>query len=278
MKRFFLQIFLVLGLFLASQVTVLAAGAKLTLTPSTSNPAVGEEFTVTVGVYSGGEASAAVDIWGAIPDTSKMELVKIDKAENPAFSFEMIPSEGYQSSGKFNVACVSDSSTNVGDKPLNGNLVVLTLKAKAKGWAYIRFDCSPGLTTDSNIFNSATQDIIQCDLNSSGQYNIGGSDADPTPVPPTSTSDSSSSNTSTTNNSTTTTSNSTSTTSTSEDDDEVLTSTGGTTTKTSNTKATTTKVAGSTSELPRTGATEVTFGLIIFGVISLLSAIFLKFL
>jgi len=270
MKRFFLQIFLVLGLFLTSQIGVLAAGAKLTLTPSTSNPAVGEEFTVTVGVYSGGEASAAVDIWGAIPDTSKMELVKIDKAENPAFSFEMIPSEGYQSSGKFNVACVSDSSTNVGDKPLSGNLVVLTLKAKAKGWAYINFDCSPGLTTDSNIFNSATQDIIQCSLNDSGQYNIGGSDADPTPIPPTAAPSSGTT--------TTTTVTTTPNTGAGEEEEEVLTTTGGTTTKTSVTKATTTKVAGSTSELPRTGATEVTFGLIIFGVVSLLSAIFLKFL
>jgi len=264
MKRFVIKLVLLLAVFLVfgARNEVFAYG-KFTISPDMDNPSVGDEFTVTIGVDSGDEISAAIDIFGIVTDPAKMEILSIDKAENPAFNFEMVPNDGYTETGKFSVACVSMDQTGIGDGTIEGDLITLTLKAKAAGWSSIIFDCTPNTTSDTNIFNNVGTDIVQCSLNEEGQYNIGGLIGDPTPVPPTSTLDEGSESTTTTTSGTTTT-------------------TSGTTTTSSGTTSYNDAGAGSssggTTSLPSAGSTEVTLGLIVFGGISLLSALFLRFL
>ena len=262
---------------------ILAAGPRLTLDPSTSNPPIGENFTVTIGVDSGSEISAAVDVFGKI-DTSKMEIVSIEKASDPAYDFEMVPSEGFESSGEFNFACVSNSNSSGDDKIIKGDLAVITLKPKTTGWAYLNFVCTSGVTSDSNIFNDKNADVIQCNLNDSGKYNIGGSTDDitptntPTPIPTTAETDDPTPTEADDPTPTSSSGGGDECDSTIDDCDTLNDDTPTGTTKTKTVVKTVTRIAGTSSELPKTGATGATLGLIIFGTVSLLSAVFLKFL
>lgn len=229
----FLSFILVALLFVGVGTNVVLAAPHLTLTPVDGNYSNGSEFKVTVGVNSDGQKSSAVDVWGTF-DKSKLEIVNIDKAANPAFDFDMVPVHD-DVAGTFQFSCPSNNPSSFEDTAINGELAVITFKAKATGTAALNFTCNSGSTTDSNIF-SEYNDVIGCSYNSVGAYII----------------NSSSSSSSTT----------------------TATSTPTPTTTNKSTSTTTT----TTTTLPQTGSVGTTLGLIVFGAISLASAIFLKFL
>lgn len=232
--------FVLIAMLITVNARAVVAAPRLTLTPISGDYANGSTFTVSVGVNSDGEKSSAVDVWSTF-DKAKLEVVSIVKSANPPFPFEMTPKFD-NVAGTFQFSCVSTNMSAFDDVVINGELAVVTFKAKAVGTAALNFTCTPGSTVDSNIFNSDINDVISCSANSVGSYNItaGASGTTPTLTPtPTPT----------------------------------LTTTPASTD--SITSAPTTDLGTTSTTLPQTGAVSSTIGLIIFGVIGLAAALFL---
>jgi len=234
-------VFVFAMLFVAMNADAVKAAPRLTLTPISGSYANGSEFKVSIGVNSETEKSSAVDVWATF-DAAKLEVVEIKKSTNPPFPFDMTPAID-NVGGKFNFSCASTNMSAFDDVAINGELAVVTFKAKAVGTAVLNFTCTTGSTIDSNIFNSAINDVITCSANSSGSYTI--------------TAAASSSTTTVTSTPTAT---------------PTQTNVQATTASTSTTTTTT------ATQLPQTGGIGSTIGLLVFGAISLVSVLFLKFL
>src|SRR4030042_4714520 len=113
------------------------AGPHLTLSPAAGNYSNGAEFNVTIGVDSGTEKSAAVDAWVTF-DASKLEVVSIQKAANPAFSFAL-GQNIHNADGKFDITCSSTDMSSFETAAIIGDLAVVTFRAKAEGVAAVNF-------------------------------------------------------------------------------------------------------------------------------------------
>lgn len=240
MKKTVLNLFLATAFLLMSGRVVAAADPRFSLNPASGNYKVNDTFTVTILIDSAGQVVGAADAVGTF-DSSILELTSLVAAPDMVFNStttggSCMPSSSTEwASGKFGITCYSNMSS--GDEAVNGNLAILTFKAKTTGTANVNFTCNGG-TDDSNIIQSATvKDIIVCSANGSGSYTITAATGGTTETTPTPTV---------------------------------------TTTTTSSTTATTTAAAA--AELPQTGGIASTVGLIIFGAVSLASALFLKFL
>lgn len=208
--------FIITILFVSINVGKVNAAPKLTLTPATGSFATGATFTVTIGVNSDPSKSNAVDVWGTY-DRNLLELVSIVKSTNPAYSFDFSSSPAIDATaGTFRFSCPSTNMNSFDTAIVSGELAVATFRAKAAGTSNVKFDCTSGSTTDSNIF-SEINDVISCGDNSSGVYTITGDALVVTETP-------------------------------------------------------------IQNELPQTGGVATTVGLVVFGAISLISALFLKFL
>lgn len=211
-------------LFVAINVGKVDAAPKLTLTPATKSVANGETFTVVIGVNSDTTKSNAVDVWGTF-DKDLLELVSIVKSTSPVYPFDFSSSPAIDATGgTFRFSCPSSNLNSFDTTVINGELAVATFRAKAAGTANVRFDCTAGLTTDSNIF-SDINDVISCGDNNNGVYTITGASS-----------------------------------------------------VVANPTTSTTTVATVQNQLPQTGGVATTIGLVVFGAISLISALFLKFL
>ena len=162
--------FLVTGGVLAAWPVAAMASPHFTLNPTSGSKTVGTNFTVTVGVDSGTERSEAVDVWMTF-DATKLEIVSIDKASDPVYSFSLTPNID-NSAGKFNVGLASNETTSLGATTLNGNLIVVTFRPKATGTASLNFSCQSGSSIDTNIFNTTGTDVVDCAANQSGSYTI----------------------------------------------------------------------------------------------------------
>lgn len=249
MKKTVLNIFtfVLAALIVAVNANAVSAAPRLTLTPVTGSYTNGSEFKVSIGVNSDGEKSSAVDVWATF-DKARLEVVSIDRAANPPFDFDMTPKIN-NTAGTFEFSCASKNMNAFEDTVITGELAVVTFRAKATGTAALNFTCSSGSTIDSNIFNSDINDVISCSANSVGSYTITAGSSSTTVTPTTTTTVTPTTTTTVTPTVTTTSSSSTTLTPTS-----------------------------ATTSLPQTGAVGSTVGLIIFGAISLASALFLKFL
>lgn len=241
MKKTALNIFafVLIAMFITVNARAVVAAPRLILTPISGDYANGSTFTVSIGVNSDGEKSSAVDVWSTF-DKTKLEVVSIVKSANPPFPFEMTPKFD-NTAGTFQFSCVSTNMSAFDDAVINGELAVVTFKAKAVGIASLNFTCTPGSTVDSNIFNSEINDVIGCSANSVGSYNIIAGSVTTTPTVTTTT--------------------------------PTITATP--TLTNSITSAPATDLGTTSTTLPQTGAVGSTIGLIIFGVIGLASALFL---
>ena len=184
MKKTALNIFaFVLAVILATvNAGAVVAAPRLTLTPISGNYTNGSTFTVSIGVNSETEKSSAVDVWSTF-DESRLEVVSIAKSANPPFPFEMTPVYD-NAAGTFQFSCVMTNMNPFSDVAINGELAVVTFRAKAVGTAALNFTCVSGSTVDSNIFNSTINDVINCSDNSVGSYviNAGSNPIIPTPT------------------------------------------------------------------------------------------------
>ena len=233
-----LNILIIAILFLTVSVKGVMAGPHLLVDPSVASYTNGTTFDVKVKVDSGTQIIGGADVVGTY-DSNMLTLVSVTKSPSLVFgSGECIISNS--DVGKFTAYCYAGS--NVEDKAVNGELVVLKFTAKASGTATVKFTCVNLGDDDCNIAKSTPpiSDLIVCSENVNGSYAItGGATAPPTTV----------------------------------------TSTTITTTPTSTPTPTVIQPTQTPStQLPQSGAVEVTIGLVVFGAISLISALFLKFL
>ena len=212
-------LFLLLGL---SSARAALAGPHLTLSPASANKSVNDTFDVIIGVDSGTETSAAVDVFGTF-DASKLEVVSMEKMPDTA-AFPFVTETHYSNTtGKFDFACSPANMSNLEDTVIKVDLVKVTFKAKAAGVASMNFTCTAGSEADSNIFKTSGSDVIDCTSNQSGSYTISASSG-----------------------------------------------VGG------DTGVTNTPAPTATGELPRTGGVSSTIGLAAFGLVSIISALFLR--
>lgn len=239
-----LNIFFILFLLTVTNVKAVIAGPHFSYSPSSGTYSVNETFSVTVKVDSASVVIGGVDVIGTY-DSSMLELISLTQASPMVFDgFGGCPLLDKTTLGEFGVGCLSEQTYN--DKAVNGDLAVLNFRAKKTGTAKVEYKVCSSATSDNNIFlTSSITDVIVCSENVPGIYII----KEGTSPAPTSTPNISTPNTSTLNTATPTTS---------------FTSTSNTT--------------NNTAELPQTGGVGTTFGLIVFGIISLASAVFLKFL
>lgn len=229
------NILLVFSLLLATNTKAVMAGPHQSFTPSSGEYSVGQDFSVTVKMESGGEVIGGADGVGTY-DSNILELVSVEKASSLVFS---TTDDGGNCSisefelGKFSYSCYSNSNTSSNSN--SGDLVVFNFKGKTVGTGSVTFTCAQGSTTDTNIIKTdPVEDVIVCSENVNGSYTIiAGSGTSPTSAP----------------------------------DDETTDNT-----------TTQTETENTSEELPQTGGIGATLGLILFGAVSVVSAVFLKFL
>ncbi len=174
MKKIFCLILVLFVTFIGIK-PAYAAGPMLKFTPSSGTYDLNSTFKVTIGIDSGTEKTQAVDVWSTF-DASKLKVVSIVKAATPAFDFAMGEANIDNAAGKFSVLfSPSAGSASFEATAVSGDLAVVTFEAKSAGTAAVNFTCSQGSTIDSNIFNTATNDVINCALNQNGSYTISSS-------------------------------------------------------------------------------------------------------
>lgn len=219
------SVLMIFGLLIVTNPKAALAGPHQSFSPSSGNYKVGQSFSVTATMTSGGEVIGGADGIGTY-DSNILELVSIETASSMVFDTTddgggcMITEA---ESGKFAYSCYSNSNTSSNSN--SGDLVVFNFKAKAVGTGQVKFTCTQDSTTDTNITKtSPVGDIIVCSENVNGTYVIteGDSNLDPVGEEPI--------------------------------EEEPA------------------------SELPQTGGFGATVGLILFGVVSVASAVFLRFL
>ena len=180
-----LNIFSILGLLFVTNTKAVMAGPHQSLSPANGNYTVGQSFSVTAKMDSGGEVIGGADGVGTY-DANILELVSVEKAPSLVFSTtddggNCVISEA--ESGRFGYSCYSNSNTSSNSN--SGDLVVFNFKAKAVGTGLVKFTCVQGSTTDTNIIKAdPVSDVIVCSENVNGSYVItAGSGVNPTSAP-----------------------------------------------------------------------------------------------
>lgn len=146
---------------------------EFSLTPSTASNSVGQEFTVDLNIDTKSVAASSADVKLTF-DTAILEVVSV--ADGTFFS----DMASYIGAGKVYIGGFfqDQSATKTGV----GKLATLTLKGKGNGTSQLAFVCSTS-KDDSNIFDSAGNDIIKCTGIKDGSYTFTGGSTLPTSTP-----------------------------------------------------------------------------------------------
>lgn len=161
------------------------AGPHFTFSPVSGSYTNGSTFAVGMGVDSGTEKVAGMDVVGSF-DATRLELLSVDKAASPAFDFPYDSSTAkiHNDTGKFEISLVSKSSSIYDATTAVGPLLTFNFRAKSNGTATVSLTCQPSSIVESNIINQNSIDTIDCTANQIGSYTIsGGSSTNLTPVP-----------------------------------------------------------------------------------------------
>jgi hypothetical protein len=179
MKKLFLILFLVGCVFAGSAFAAYAA-PRLYFSPATSDQTVGETFKVVVKIDTGEKEAMASDAVISFDSTK----LKVNQVTSGGF-FTGFDYNLEDSNGQLTIYTFSEQTlkTNSG----KGDLATITFEAEANGEATVSFLCEEGNDTDSAIWDSSGNDLIDCASNGSGTYTIGGvggatSSSTPTPT------------------------------------------------------------------------------------------------
>jgi len=185
MKKLYCLMFFIFSFWMAKP--VMAAGPMVKFVPSTGTYKNGEAFNVNIGIDSGTEKVQAIDIKVTF-DANMVQVDSIDPLTNSTFpGFTIDSKEVHNDTGLFTFTLYNDASTFEGGA-VTGDLVKVTLTPKATGTIKINFACADGSTLDTNIFNTLSNEVINCASNINGVYTItdgGNTNPNPTAVPTT---------------------------------------------------------------------------------------------
>lgn len=170
MVRKFLIIFSTAICFLLSAGKVLAQ--TYTFTPQTATKSAGTEFVVTVGIDVGTKKTIGADL-KITYDSTLLEVVKVE-------SGDFFSKGGFNSSSGLVYVSYGIDTAAVPETG-SGDYAVLTLKGRKAGSAVLTVACSTQ-NTDSNIWNEASSDIINCTGIANPVYSISTSSAVTTPT------------------------------------------------------------------------------------------------
>lgn len=162
------------------------AAPHFSLVPSTGTLAVGDTMVVKIAVDTGTEKSQAMDAWLTYNKNILQILTVVKAADAPAGYDYTISPHWDNTAGTFDTPFVSGEDNVFGATTVAGNLAYITFRSVAAGTANVNFTCTPGSTTDSNIFRSqSSSDVISCADNVNGVYTVtsGGSQPTSTPTP-----------------------------------------------------------------------------------------------
>ena len=175
----------------ASCRSVFAAG-RLYLDPASGNYSVDDQFDISVMADPGTSEIVAIDALVNY-DNTRLEVVKVEAAN---FFYDEAAGGNYQG---FSYSDDADtgrismySFATIGNFTVTtvGKLATITFKALAQGDAAASFVCQAGSSEDSSIWDSNSDDAIDCGSNGSGTYTIGAVSPEtptstPTPTPTT---------------------------------------------------------------------------------------------
>lgn len=177
-KKLIIQLILFIFILLVLPLLTTVSAAVLFFDPSTVNTQSEQTFEVKVNVDAGSEQITSVDAY-ILYDSTLLEIQKVDDGT----FFPTVSKDTSQSGKVYLAGMVEDPATS---KTGSGTLATITFKAKTYGSTTLTFDCTPGLTTDSNISKNDLNatDIIQCESNGKLAITIGsgGSTQQPTPT------------------------------------------------------------------------------------------------
>lgn len=172
----FISILIALVIFFSSAKAVLAQ--FFTFSPTNLTKKVGEQFTVVLNIDTEGKQVKGADAKISF-DTSVIEVVSVEKGT-------FFPKGGYNvdmDTGKIYISYGFDQvyTTNSG----TGSFATLTLKGKKAGTGNLTWVCSTQ-TSDTNVWDASSNDIVNCSSTTTGNYTIidsGDSTSSPTPAP-----------------------------------------------------------------------------------------------
>lgn len=150
MAKRFLIIILVVICFSLSAGKVSAQ--TFSFAPKTASVSAGTEFTVMVGIDVGTKKTVGADL-KITYDSTLLEAVDVEEGD-------FFPKGGFNLSSGLIFASYGVDTT-AAPKTGSGNYAVLTLKGKKAGSAVLTVACS-AQSTDSNIWDETSKDIISC--------------------------------------------------------------------------------------------------------------------
>jgi len=182
--RIFRLIFFILGFLLIVPLFNLSLAATFQFDPTTINTQAEQTFEVKVNVDTGSDEITSVDVY-IIYDNNVVEAQSV----NDGTFFNTVSKEISQPGKAYIAGMVDDPASS---KTGSGTIATLVFKAKTNGSTTLTFDCTAGLTTDSNITKNDLNatDVIQCDGNGQSVITVGSGSSTSQPTP-TSTSSSS---------------------------------------------------------------------------------------
>jgi len=188
-KTFFLlALFFSLAIIAAPLKEAKAAG-RLYLDPASGSYKVNDEFTLSVKVDPSGTEIVAID--GVINyDSSRLEVLSVTGedyfVQTGAGKNQEFMSDIDKENGRiklYSFATISNFSVKTA-----GKIASIKFKAKSQGTATATFVCQAGGKEDTNIWDVAAADVIDCASNGAGSYVISTADnnsptSTPTPTP-----------------------------------------------------------------------------------------------
>jgi len=179
MKKIFFILFLVISpLFLISEAH---AAASLSLSPTSQSVARDQTFNVNLTLNTGGASTTGCDVILTFnPQILKVESVSF--GANPLFSTTNRQTID-NTNGKLtlNSDVVSAAFAYSG----TGTLATITFKGLATGSSAVSFNCTGGTDNhaDTNVWDTQSQDIVNCSANIGGTYTITSGATEPAATP-----------------------------------------------------------------------------------------------
>lgn len=177
MKRIIIYFVLVLSLCFVISMAHAVEAATLLFDPVTITTNPQTTFTVNVNVNAGSDQITSTDAY-ILYDQNLLEIQSIANG-----TFFPTVSKNTTTGGKAYIAgMVDDPATS---KTGSGTIATITFKAKANGTVTLRYDCTQGSTTDSNVTKNDLNatDIIVCANNGTSTVTVGTGTSGPTATP-----------------------------------------------------------------------------------------------